>query len=75
MRCFFHLVSDHDSILDDTGIEVANLETAKMEAIRAIRELRQEYDGATEGWRGWRLDIVCPEGSLLYSMNLDIVTH
>ncbi|MCB5176627.1 DUF6894 family protein [Microvirga lenta] len=75
MRCFFHLVSDFDAILDDTGIEVPDLETAKFEAMKAIRELRQELVGASEEWRGWRLDIVCPQGTLLYSFDLNTPPH
>ncbi|HLM40495.1 MAG TPA: hypothetical protein VK434_13020 [Microvirga sp.] len=60
--------------MDEAGIEVADLETAKTEASRAIRELRQE-GGASDEWSGWRLDIVCPEGSLLYSIGLDVTLH
>jgi hypothetical protein len=65
MRCYFHLVNGHETILDHTGIEVADLETAKVEAMKAIRELREETAGASEEGRGWQLNIVCPEGSLL----------
>jgi hypothetical protein len=61
--------------MDDTGIEVADLETAKIQAYKAIRELRQECDGATAEWEGWRLTIVCPEGSLLYSLDLNVSVH
>ena len=74
MRCFFHLVNGREAILDEAGIEVADLETAKTEASRAIRELRQE-GGASDEWSGWRLDIVCPEGSLLHSIGLDVTLH
>jgi hypothetical protein len=75
MRCYFHLVNSHETLLDDVGIEVPDLEMAKMEARNAIAELRQEDDGSTENWSGWRLDIVCAEGSLLYSLNLNITLH
>ena len=44
MRCYFHLVSCHDVILDDTGVEVADLENAEAEARKAIQELCQEDD-------------------------------
>ena len=75
MRCYFHLVNCQETILDDTGIEVPDLETAKAEAHRAITELRQEYDGVIEDWAGWRLDIACPEGTLLYSCPLIKTLH
>jgi hypothetical protein len=75
MRCFFNLVNCHETILDDIGIEVSDLEMAKAEARKAIAELRQEDDEASENWSGWRLDIVCPEGNLLHSLNLNISLH
>ena len=75
MRCFFHLVNGHEAILDEAGIEVSDLEMAKVQAMKAIRELRQESGGTTSEWGGWRLDIVCTEGSLLYSIGLDTTLH
>ena len=50
MRCFFHLVNGHDTLLDDTGIEVSDLEVAKDHARKAIGELQQEDDGAAADW-------------------------
>lgn len=75
MRCYFHLVNDHEEILDDTGIEVRDLESAKAQAILAISELRREIGPEAHDWSGWRLDIVCPQGSLLYSMPLNNTVH
>ena len=70
MRCFFHLVSNHDEIVDDTGIEVDNLENAKAQALLAIEELRRELGEEVQDWSGWRLDIVCPSGTVLYTTQL-----
>jgi hypothetical protein len=70
MRCYFHLTNDDEELLDDTGIEVPDLETAKAEALNAISELRREANEAVQDWAGWWLNIVCPEGSLLHSMPL-----
>jgi hypothetical protein len=75
MRCFFHLVNCRETILDDIGVEVSDLEMAKVEARKAIAELRQEDAGTSEDWSGWRLDIVCPEGHLLHSLDLNITLH
>ena len=75
MRCYFHLVNDDETLLDDTGVEVADLETAKAEALKAISELRQEVDEEIEDWSGWRLDIVCSEGNVLFSMPLNKTLH
>ena len=75
MRCFFHLVNGYNTLLDDTGIEVSDLEIAKDHARMAIGELQQEDNGAAADWRGWRLNIACPEGSLLHSLPLQAVFH
>jgi hypothetical protein len=75
MRCYFHLVNSHEEILDDEGIEVQDLKGAKLHAQKAIRELRQEIGEEAEGWRGWRLDVVCSEGSLLHSIPLSETLH
>jgi hypothetical protein len=75
MRCFFHLVNDHEEIVDNTGIEVQDLESAKVEALLAITELRHEIGAEIEDWSGWRLDIVCPEGTLLHSLLLNNTVH
>jgi hypothetical protein len=75
MRCFFHLVNDHEEIVDNTGIEVEDLENAKVQALLAITELRQEIGADIEDWSGWRLDIVCPRGTLLHSMLLNNTVH
>ncbi len=74
MRCYFHLVSSHEEIVDDEGLEVSGLEDAKAQAASAISELRRDYAGAIEDWAGWRLNIVDGEGRLLHSIQL-IETH
>ncbi len=75
MRCFFHLVSNHDEIVDDTGIEVDNLESAKAQALLAIDELRKELGEEVQDWSGWRLNIVCPLGTILYTTPLTETFH
>ncbi|HEV2565496.1 MAG TPA: hypothetical protein VGU19_10470 [Microvirga sp.] len=75
MRCFFHLVNDYEEIVDNSGIEVHDLENAKVQALLAITELRHEIGAEIEDWSGWRLDIVCPQGTLLYSMLLNNTVH
>ena len=70
MRCYFHLISDHDQILDDEGIEVSDLESAKTQALMAVSELQQELGGTVQNWSGWYLRILSSEGNLLYSFPL-----
>jgi hypothetical protein len=75
MRCFFHLVSNHDEIIDNAGIEVQDLESAKAQAQTAIEELRAEIGTEAHDWSGWRLEIVCPLGTLLHSVQLAETIH
>ena len=75
MRCYFHLVNGVEEILDDTGVEVRDLESAKAQAALAINELRREIGPDVSDWSGWRLEIVCPEGTLLFSMPLNNTVH
>ena len=75
MRCYFHLFSDQEEILDEIGIEVPDLEHAKIEALKAINELRQEIGDEAEDRSTWRLEIVCPQGTLLHSMPLKNTLH
>lgn len=71
MRCYFHLVNCHDAILDDTGVEVTGLEMVEAEALKAIRELREEDDGADEAWQGWLLNVADASGDVILSIPLD----
>ena len=50
MRCYFHLVSYHDAIIDETGVEVTDLEVAEAEALKAIQDLWEEAPQAGEDW-------------------------
>lgn len=73
MRCYFHLVSCHDVIADDTGVDVVNLGTAEAEACKATQELRQEGDETNEMWDGWQLNVADASGRVLLSIPLKAV--
>ena len=75
MRYFFHLVNGQEAILDDTGLELIDLETGKTQALKAISELRYEIGTEPEDWASWRLDIASPEGSILHSISLATMSH
>jgi hypothetical protein len=75
MRCYFHLVNSHEALIDDEGVEVADLESAKVQALMAIRELRRDSGGVIDDWSGWHLQIVCPEGTVLHAIPLDGTLH
>ena len=71
MRCYFHLVNSHETVPDDTGIEVSDLETAQHSALEAIDEIRDEAIRVGASWQGWRLDVVDQAGSILLSIPLE----
>jgi hypothetical protein len=75
MRCYFHLVNGHESIPDDTGIEVLDLTATQDMALQAIDDLRDEAIQQAASWQGWRLDIVDPSGRVLLSIPLDPTFH
>lgn len=70
MRCYFHLVNCHDVILDDTGIEVADVASAEAQAHKAIQELRREDDRSDGMWEGWQLNVSDASGRVLLSILL-----
>jgi hypothetical protein len=70
MRCFFHLVTNGDEILDETGTEVASIDEAQTEALKAIDELRREDQSQSRDWRGWSLKIANEEGRVLSTIPL-----
>lgn len=70
MHCFFHLVNGSEIIPDDTGVEISDLDMAQRLARQAIQEIRAEADRVDEEWQGWRLNVVCPQGSVLASICL-----
>lgn len=72
MRCYFHLVSTDACIRDEIGLEVSDLEAAKLEALRAVHELCKEEPDTDETWCGWQLDITNEDGELILSIPLDM---
>ncbi|WP_404295418.1 DUF6894 family protein (plasmid) [Microvirga sp. RSM25] len=74
MRCYFHLSSRHESISDDTGIEVAGLVEMQRQVVQAIEEFRQEAGLDEEDWRDWQLNVVDEAGNLLMAIQLDMLT-
>jgi hypothetical protein len=75
MRYYFHLVSDQMQFLDDTGLDIPDLATAKDEVQNTLAQLRRAMDDTEEDWAGWRLNVVSSEGSLLCSVNLIATVH
>ena len=70
MRVLFHLMDESETIRDEEGVEVSDLDEAKAEARNAIQELR-EKDAAARDWAGWKLQASDEKGALLFSLRLD----
>ena len=72
MRCYFSLVSSDQTVTDEEGLEVANVNEAHALAREAITERVQE--GAAEEiarWRGWALEARDASGAVLFTMGFD----
>ena len=64
MRCFFNLVSSHHTIIDEEGLEVADMEEAHAFAREAVTEMVQDGIAEIAHWRGWQMeDEMLPEPS------------
>ena len=73
MRLYFHLRYAHEVIRDPVGVEVADLEDARAQAIRAVEELRQEDASVARDWSGWTLEAADANGTVLFSLDLDVI--
>jgi hypothetical protein len=68
-------VHAHERILDETGIEVSDLEAAHYQALKAIQELRQESEADDIDWSGWHLEVVDSAENVLLTIPLATVRH
>jgi len=71
MRCHFDLASAHQTLPDDQGVEVADLDEARTLARDAIREAIQEGDLTIADCPGWRLEARDASGAILFTIRLD----
>ncbi|HEX2137623.1 MAG TPA: hypothetical protein VHG30_17295 [Microvirga sp.] len=72
MRLYFHLQDATRTVFDRKGVEVADLEEARAQAIQAIEELRQEDASVARDWSGWTLTVADESGAVLFSLDLSV---
>ena len=60
MHCYFNLVSSHQTIIDNEGIEVADADEAHAFAREAVAEMVQDGVAEIAHWRGWKLEAEMP---------------
>ena len=71
MRCYFHLVNGSEEIRDRVGLEVADVNQARAQAIETLQALTKEDRSATDAWAGWSLNVSDASGTILFSIDLD----
>ena len=71
MRCHFDLIDAHQTLVDDQGVEVADLDEARTLARDAIREAIQEGALTPADCAGWRLEARDASGAVLFTIRLD----
>lgn len=75
MRFYFNLVCDDETMTDDEGVEVSDTEHARVQAMKAIAELRQEAGTDLVEWSRWRLDVIDEAGDVVFSLQLNQTVH
>lgn len=75
MRCFFNLVSEDETMIDDEGVEVRNIDQAWAQALKAIAELRAEAGSEVVDWERWSLQATDANGNILFAVKLTHGLH
>jgi len=71
MRCYFNLVSSHHTIIDNEGLEVADVEEARTFAGEAVAEMVQDGVAEIAHWRGWEMEARDASETVLFTMGFD----
>ena len=71
MRYYFNLTNGYQTIVDDHGVEVADVDQARSLAREAAAEMIQAGEAQIEDWRGWRLEAADASGAVLFTISLD----
>ena len=71
MRCYFNLVSSHHTIIDNEGLEVADVDEARTFAREAVAEMVQDGVAEIAHWRGWELEARDASGTVLFTVGFD----
>ena len=71
MKCYFNLAYGHQTIVDDEGVEVEDLDQARTLALEAAAEMIQAGEAQIEDWRGWQLEAADASGAVLFTISPD----
>ena len=65
MRCYFKLLGSDQTVTDEEGHEVADMEEARTFAREAGREMAQDGVAEIAHWRGWQMEARDASGTVL----------
>src|SRR3954466_7032878 len=71
MRYYFNLVSSHHTIIDNEGLEVADVDEARTFAREAVAEMVQDGVAEIARWRGWQMEARDALGTVLFTVGFD----
>ena len=71
MRYYFHLIRGDETIVDDHGLELPDLDYARAAIMKAIAERRLEEPRLADEIVGWTLSVTNGTGDVLFSVPLD----
>ena len=71
LRCHLNLVCAHQTLVDQEGVEVTDVDQARTLAIEVALDMIRTGETQIADWRGWRLEATSGSGALLFTLNLD----
>jgi hypothetical protein len=70
-RFYFNLTNGHDMFRDADGIDLRDLDEARIYAYQAISDLKVEEPGIAQTWEEWRLEITNADGHVELAIPLE----
>ena len=70
-RCHFNLVCAHQTLVDQEGVAVADVDQAQTLAIEVALDMIRTGEAQIADWRGWRLEATSGSGAVLFTLSLD----
>ena len=71
MQCHFNLADAHQTLFDEEGVEVEDVDQARTLAIEVALDLIRTGEAQIADWRGWRLEATDALGAVLFTLRLD----
>ena len=75
LRCHFNLADAHQTLFDEEGVEVDDVDQALRLAREVATEMIQSGEAQIANWRGWRLEATNGSGAVLFTLSLDALLN